>query len=117
MNDDIIQLSSKDVLINVLQVIKDFLRLFKATVQFEAKGNGQNEIVSNMDTSDVKLSISEKNIVISHIQNEILKQKNLTGSDFDGAPKLLKAFFSRLFLCQNYETLEVPTRAVFYPLI
>ena len=37
MNDDIIQLSSKDVLINVLQVIKDFLRLFKATVQLKPK--------------------------------------------------------------------------------
>ena len=81
------------------------------------KENGQNEIVSNMDRSEVKLSISEKNIVISHIQNEILKQKNLTGSEFEGAPKLLKAFFSRLFLCQNYETLEVPTRAVFHPLV
>ena len=69
-----------------------------------------------MDRSEVKLSISEKSIVISHIQNEILKQKNLTGSEFQGAPKLLKAFSSRLFLCQNYETLEVPTRAVFRPL-
>ena len=28
-----------------------------------------------------------------------------------------KSFFSRLFLCQNYETLEVPTRAVFRSLI
>ena len=60
-----------------------------------------------------QLLISEKNIVLSHIQNEILKQKNLTGSEFEGAPKLLKAFFSKLFLCQNHETLEVPTRAVF----
>ena len=53
-----------------------------------------------------------KNIVISHIQNEILKRKNLTGSGLEGMPKLLKAFFLGLFLCQNYETLEVPTRAV-----
>ena len=89
--------------------------IVKVTVQFETEGNGQNEIVSNMDRSEVKLSISEKNIVISHIQNEILKQKNLTRSEFQGAPKLLKAFFSRLFLCQNYETLEVPTRAAFHP--
>ena len=29
----------------------------------------------------------------SHIQNEILKQKNLTGSGLEGPPKLLKAFF------------------------
>ena len=36
------------------------------------------------------------------IQNEILKQKNLTGSGFEGTQKLLKAFFSRLFLCQKY---------------
>ena len=70
-----------------------------------------------MDRSEVKLLISEKFFVVSHIQNEILKQKNLTGSEFEGAPKLLKAFFSRLFLCQNYETLEVQTRAVFRPLI
>ena len=34
---------------------------------------------------------------MSHIQNEILKQKKLTGSGFEGTPKLLKAFFSRLF--------------------
>ena len=47
----------------------------KVTVQFETEGNGQNEIVSSMDRSEVKLSISEKNIVISHIQNKISKQK------------------------------------------
>ena len=70
-----------------------------------------------MDRSEVKLLISEKNIVVSHIQNEILKQKNLTGSEFEGAPILLKAFFSRLFLCQNYETLEVLTQAVFCYLV
>ena len=67
--------------------------LLKVTVQFETEGNGQNEVVSIMDRSEVKLSISEKNIVISHIQNEILKQKYLTGSEFEGVPKLLKAFF------------------------
>ena len=70
-----------------------------------------------MDRSEVKLLISEKYIVVSHIQNEILKRKTLTGSEFEGTPKLLKAFFSRLFLCQNYETLEVPTRAVFRYLV
>ena len=57
--------------------------------------------------------MSEKNILISHMQNEILKQKNFTGSGIEGAPKLLKPFFSKLFLCQKYETLEVPTQAVF----
>ena len=55
--------------------------------------------------------------MISHIQNEILKQKNFTGSGLEGTPKLLKAFYSRSILRQNYETLEVPTRAVFSPLI
>ena len=64
----------------------------KVTVQFETEGNGQNEIVSNMDRSEVKLLINEKNIVVSHIQNEILKQKNLTESEFEGAPKLLRWF-------------------------
>ena len=98
--------------------IHSFIHLFiKVTVQFETEGNGQNEIVSHMDRSEVKLYISEKNIVISHIQNEILKQKNFTGSRFEGTPKLLKAFFSRQFSCQNYETLEVPTRAIFRPLV
>ena len=59
-----------------------------------------------------------KNIAISHhIQNEILKQKNFTGNGFEGTQKLLKAFFSRQFLCKNYETLEVPTRVVFCPLV
>ena len=70
-----------------------------------------------MDRSEVKLSISAKIIVLSHIQNEILKQKNLTESEFKGVPKFLKGFFLRLFLCQNYETLEVPTRAVFHLLV
>ena len=28
---------------------------FKVTVQFETEGNGQNEIVSRMDRSEVKL--------------------------------------------------------------
>ena len=55
--------------------------------------------------------------MISHTHNEILKQKNFSGSGFEGAPKLWKAFFSRLLLWQNYETLEVPTRAVLRPLI
>ena len=56
-----------------------------------------------MDRSDVKLfkalKNSEKKFVISQKQNEILEQKNFTGSRLDGVPKLLKAFFSRLFLC------------------
>ena len=71
----------------------------KVTVQFETKGNGQNEIVSHMDRSEEKLQISEKEIVISHIQNEILKQKNFIESEIEGAQNLLNAFFSRLFLC------------------
>ena len=55
--------------------------------------------------------------MISHTQNKILKQKNSTGSGLEGTPKLLKAFFSRLFVCKNYETFEVPTRGVFRPRI
>ena len=55
--------------------------------------------------------------MISHTRNEILKQKNFTGSGLEGAPKLLKSFLTRLFLCQNFETLEVQNGAVFYPLI
>ena len=31
--------------------------------------------------------------MISHIHNEILKQKNFTGSGFEGTPKFLKALF------------------------
>ena len=58
-----------------------------------------------------------KKIVISHIRNEIFKQKNVTGSGLEGTPKLLKAFFSRLFLCENYATLEVPTLADFHSLV
>ena len=56
-------------------------------------------------------------IHVSYIENDILEQKKITGSGLEGTPKLLKAFFSRLLLCENYETLEVPTRAVFRPLI
>ena len=50
-----------------------------------------------MDRSEVKLYNGEKNAVISHIQNEILKRKNFTSSGLEGTPKLLKVFFSRLF--------------------
>ena len=67
----------------------------KVTVQFKTEGRGQNEIFIRMDRSAKK---SEKNIVIPHTHNEILKQKNFTGREFEGAPKLLKAFFSKLFL-------------------
>ena len=31
------------------------IRLIRVTVQFETEGNGQNEIVSHMDRSEVKL--------------------------------------------------------------
>ena len=51
-----------------------------------------------MDRLDVKFQNSEKTIVKSHIQNDILKQKKFTGSGFEGTPKLLKAFFKRVFL-------------------
>ena len=47
--------------------------------------------------------------VISYTQNEILKQKDFAESGLEGTPKFLKAFFLRLFLCQNYETLKFPT--------
>ena len=32
----------------------------KVTVQFETEGNGQNEIASHMDRSEVKLANNEK---------------------------------------------------------
>ena len=51
--------------------------------------------------------IAKKYCDISYTQRDF-EQKNFIGSGFEGAPKLLKAFFSRLFLWQNYETLEVP---------
>ena len=37
-----------------LKKVKIFL-WFKVTVQFETEGNGQSEIVSNIDRSEVKL--------------------------------------------------------------
>ena len=61
----------------------------------------------------ISFKSAKKTIVIFHLQNQILKQITVTGSGFERTPKLLKAFFSRLFLCQNYETLEVPTRVVY----
>ena len=70
-----------------------------------------------MDKSEASFKSAKKNIVISRIQNEILKQKDFTGSGFEGTPNLLKAFFSRVFLYQNYETLEVPTQTAFRPLV
>ena len=65
------------------------------TVQLETKGNGQNEIVRHRDRLEVRLQNSEKHIVISHIQNEILKQKNFTGSGFEGTPKLFSKLSSQ----------------------
>ena len=35
----------------------------------------------------------QKNIVIFHIQNKILKQQNFTRSGLKGTPKLLKTFY------------------------
>ena len=45
--------------------------------------------------------------------------ENFTRSGLQGMAKPLKAFFLRLYLlvCQNCETLKVPTRAIFRPLI
>ena len=55
--------------------------------------------------------------MISHTKDEILKQKNLTEVGLRGRQNFFKkALFLRLFLCQNYETFEVPTLAVFRPL-
>ena len=39
---------------NMFYVVCIF-KLFKVTVQFETEGNGQNEIFSHMDRSEVKL--------------------------------------------------------------
>ena len=56
----------------------------------------------------------EKIIVISHAHSEIWKfhRKWVLG----GA-KTFKGFFLESISCQNYETLEIPTGAVFRPLI
>ena len=91
--------------------------IFKVTVQFETEGNGQNEIVSHMDRSEVKLEIREKKTQcdISYTERYFLKKLPEVG--LRERQKLLKAFLSRLFLCQNYEILEVPTQAVFRPLV
>ena len=51
--------------------------------------------------------------MISHTQSKVSKQKNFTGTREEG----IKTFFSRLFICLNFETLEVPSWAVFSPLI
>ena len=91
----------------------NFCVWFKVTVQSETEGNGQKEIVSHMDRSEVKLSISEKKYCdISYTERDFEQE-----SGFEGTQKLLKTFFSRQFSCQNYETLEVPTRAIFRPLV
>ena len=58
----------------------------KVTVQFETEGNGQNEIVSLMDRSKVRLH------EMSYAEQD-LKQNNFTGSGLKGTPKLLKAHF------------------------
>ena len=70
-----------------------------------------------MNRSEVKLYNSKK-IVIFHTQNDILKQKNITGSGLEGMPQLFftdleRAFFSVLLLYLNYKTLEITTRTVF----
>ena len=35
--------------------VESGFRVLKVTVQFETEGNGQNEIVSHMDRSEIKL--------------------------------------------------------------
>ena len=55
-----------DTSLNLLEILWKFLEelrnfqesnqsVLKVTVQFETEGNGQNEIVSRMDRSEVKL--------------------------------------------------------------
>ena len=59
----------------------------------------------HMDRSEIKLLNSDKNIVISHIQSETLKQKKFTGSGFEGAPRLLKVFFiETIFMSKLWDT-------------
>ena len=44
---------------------------------------------------------SENRFVVSRIHG---KHSRVTGSGLEGTPKLLKTFFSRLFLCQNFDS-------------
>ena len=63
-----------------------------------------------ISTKRQSFKISKKT---SHMQNEILKQKNLTGSGLEMTPKLLKAFFSRLFYGGpqvQYKNLNIPVQ-------
>ena len=44
-----------DAGLKTLSMHKDIQSQIKVTVQFETEGNGQNEIFSHMDRSEVKL--------------------------------------------------------------
>ena len=47
----------------------------KVTVQFETEGNGQNEIASHMDRSEVNLANNEKKCDISYTERDFEKGK------------------------------------------
>ena len=54
----------------------ELLFVVKVIVQFETEGNGQNEIVSSMDRSEVKLSIREKKYCdISYTERDFETEK------------------------------------------
>ena len=61
---------------NYRKLYEELLGPLKVTVQFETEGNGQNEIVSNMDRSEVKLLISEKKYCgISYTERDFETEK------------------------------------------
>ena len=79
--------------------------IFKVTVQFETEGNGQNEIVSHMDRSEVKLEIREKKTQcdISYTERYFLKKLPEVG--LRERQKLLKAFFiETIFMSKLWDT-------------
>ena len=93
----------KTLLVSISTKTKE-LPSVKVTVQFETKENGQNEIVNNMDRSEVKLINSEK------IYFDISYTRDFETEKFHrkwvwGGAKTLKSFFlETIFMIKLWDT-------------
>ena len=77
----------------------------KVTVQFETEGNGQNKIASNMDRSEVKLSISEKKYCdTSYTEWDFETEKFDWKCVWGGAKTFKSVFLETIFMSKLWNT-------------
>ena len=90
---------------NYRKLYGELLGPLKVTVQFETEGNGQNEIVSNIDRSEVKLLISEKKYCgISSTERDFETEKFDRKWVWKGAKTFKSVFLESIFMSKLWDT-------------